>query len=81
MWDSLETLTPRRGFWFPGTGFQLVELGFCIPIVSGIQYSLNCISDSKAQNSRLHKQKFSRIPKTWFPCNTLGDKSDFVPLN
>ena len=35
----------------PDTGFQSlsVELGFWIPIVSGILDTLNCIPDSKAQ--------------------------------
>ena len=58
-----------------------MELEFWISIVSGIPDSLSCISDSKAQDSRLHKQNFSRIPKTWFwPCNTLREKSDFAQL-
>ena len=37
------------------TGFRIlssVELGFWIPIVSGIPESLSCIPDSKAQDSR-----------------------------
>ena len=33
------------------SGSQSVELGFCIPIVSGILDSLTCITDSKAQDS------------------------------
>ena len=51
-----------------GTGFQslLVELGYWIPIVSGILDSFSCIPDSKAQDSgstskvfwKFHKQKF-----------------------
>jgi len=35
-----------------------VELGFWIPIVRGIPDSLRCIPDSKAQDSRFHRQKF-----------------------
>ena len=35
-----------------------MELGLRIPIVSGILDSLNCILDSKAQDSELHKKNF-----------------------
>ena len=51
--DSLGLWIPRRGFRILGTGFQYlsVELGFWIPIVSGIP-------DSKAQDSGFHKLKF-----------------------
>ena len=35
-----------------------VELGFWIPIFSGIPDSLSCIPDSKAQDFRFHEQKF-----------------------
>ena len=44
----------------PGTDFQFlsVELGFWIPIVSGIPDSLSCIPDSKAQDFGFHKQNF-----------------------
>ena len=44
-WDS--------GFHAVYSGFQSwsVELGFWIPIVSGIPDSLGCIPDSKAQDS------------------------------
>ena len=38
-----------------------VELGFRIPIISGIPDSLSCIPDSKAQYSGFHKQKFPRF--------------------
>ena len=41
-----------------------VELGFWIPIVSGILDSLSCISDSKAQDSGFHISKF---PEFWIP--------------
>ena len=76
----------RWGFWilssgfrFPSTGFQSlpVELRFWITIVSGIPVSLNCIPDSEAQDSELHKQnvpgfripqaKNSRILESRFP--------------
>ena len=48
------------GLWILGTGFQYlsVKFGFRIQIVSGIRDSLNCISDSKAQDSGLHELKF-----------------------
>ena len=56
------------GFRIPGTGFQYlsVELGFWIPIVSGIPDSFSCIPDSKTQDSRFHRQNFPgfRIPQT-----------------
>ena len=53
----------------PGTGFQplSVELGFCIPMVSGIPDSYSCIPDSKAQDSRFHRQKFPGFRKSGFP--------------
>ena len=38
-----------------------VELGFLIPIVSGIQDALSLIPDPKAQDSRLHKDSGIRI--------------------
>ena len=41
-----------------------VELGFWIPIVSGILDSLNCIPDFKAQDSGFHIPKF---PEFWIP--------------
>ena len=46
----------------PGTGFQplSVELGFWIPVVSGIP-------DSNAQDSRFHRQKFLGFRKSGFP--------------
>ena len=37
--------------------FMSVEVRFGIPIVSWIPDSLICIPDSKAQDSRFHKQK------------------------
>ena len=71
------------GFHAVDSGFQLldsryfsVELGFRIRIVRGIPDSYTCIPDSKAQDSRFHKQKFprfrirnakiSRIPESGF---------------
>ena len=58
--DSLGFWISRCGFRIPGTEFQFlsVELEFWIPIVSGIPDSLSCIPDSKAQDSRFHRQKF-----------------------
>ena len=35
-----------------------MELGFRIPILSGIPDSFSCIPDSKVQDSRFHKQSF-----------------------
>ena len=51
--------TVDSGFqnWRPG----FLVIGFQIPIVSGISDSLNCIQDSKVQDSRFHKQKFPRF--------------------
>ena len=51
--DSLRFWILRRGsVQISGTGFQYlsVELGFRIPIVSGIPDSLSCSPDSKAQD-------------------------------
>ena len=50
----------RRGFQIPGYLFQSLslELGFWIPVVSGIPDSLSCIPDSKVQDLGFHKQKF-----------------------
>ena len=65
------------GFRIPGPGFQSlsVELGFRIPIASGIQDSLRCVPDSKAQDSGFHKHTFPGLRNpdslTW---------SDFVFL-
>ena len=51
--DSIEFWIPRRGFRIQGTGFQSlsVELGFRIPIVSGIPDSSSCIPHSKTHDS------------------------------
>ena len=56
------------GFHAVDSGFQLLdsrpfpaELWFWIWIVSGIPDSYTCIPDSKAQDSRFHKQKFPRF--------------------
>ena len=38
-----------------------MELGFLIPMVSGIQDALSLIPDPKAQDSRLHKDSGIRI--------------------
>ena len=57
--DCLGSWIPRRGFRIPGTGFRTlsVELGFRIPIVSGILDFLNFVPDSKSQDSGFHEQK------------------------
>ena len=80
--DSTGFWIPHRGFRILGTGFQSlsVELGFWIPIVSGIPDSLSRIPDSKAQDSGFHEQKFpgfrnpkaknSRISEFGFPYMT-----------
>ena len=49
----------------------LVELGFRIPVISGIPDSLRFITDSKAHDSRFHKSNF---PHSGFPYmgQTLG---------
>ena len=64
--DSLGFWIPRSGFQIPGTWFRslLVKFGFLIPIFSRVLYSVNCIPDSKAQDSRFHKKKF---PGFWNP--------------
>ena len=48
----------------PGTGFQSlsVEIGFWIPPVSGIPYSLSSIPDSKAQDAGISQSKYSLSP-------------------
>ena len=45
------------GFHTVDSGFQYLslELGFWIPVVSGILDSLSCIPDSKDQDSGFHK--------------------------
>ena len=77
--DSLGFWISHRGFRIPGSWFQYLslELGFWIPVVSGILDSLSCIPDSKDQDSGFHKQKFlgfwilqakiSQIPESGFP--------------
>ena len=64
--DRLGFWIPRCGFQIPGTGVQSlsVELGFWIPIVSGIPDSVSCIPDSKTRDSGFHKQNFPgfRVP-------------------
>ena len=65
--DSLGFWIPHCGFRIPGTGFWYlsVELGFWIPIVSGIPDSLSCIPDSKTWDSRFHEQNIPgfQIPR------------------
>ena len=50
--DSLRFWIPLRGFRIPGNRFRIslsVELGFWIPIVSGIADVLSWITDSTAK--------------------------------
>ena len=56
-------------YWMPDS--LLVELGFRIPVISGIPDSLRFITDSKAHDSRFHKSNF---PHSGFPYmgQTLG---------
>ena len=56
--------------WIPDSRYWIldslsVELGFQIPIVSGIPDSLSCFLDSKAQDSGLHKQIFPDFGFPW----------------
>ena len=66
--DSLGFWIPRPGFQIPGTWFWsfLVKFGFLIPIFSRVLYSLNCIPDSKAQDSGFRRKNF-RILESRFP--------------
>ena len=72
---------PRRGFWISGTVFQsfLEELGFWIPILSGIPDSLSCITYSKTQNSGFHKGKIYQIPD--FTSKNFLHSGDRIPLH
>ena len=72
--DSLGFWIPCRGLRIPDTGFQslTVELGFWIPIFSGIPDSMSCIPDSKANDIHIPQAKFTRIPdstgKNYWDC-------------
>ena len=46
------------GFHAVDSGSQVMDSGFRIPIISEIPDSLGSISNSKARDSRIHKQKF-----------------------
>ena len=61
--DSLRFWIPHRGFRIPGTEFQYlsVELGFWIPVVTGIPNSLSCNSGFQRTGFRMPQTKFSRI--------------------
>ena len=50
--ESLEFWISKSRYWIPDS--LTVELGFLIPIVSGIHDSLSSIPDSKDQDSRFH---------------------------
>ena len=61
--DILEFWIPRHGFRIPDSRYWnpdslSVELGFRIPIVSGIPDSSSCIPDSQAQDSGFHSKFF-----------------------
>ena len=70
--DSLGFWIPHCGFRIPGTLFQYlsVELGFWIPIVSGIPDFVSCIPDSKSKI----------LPDSGFPY-MWGERSDFSSLS
>ena len=59
-----------------------MELGFRIPILSGIPDSLSCIPDSNVHDSRFHKQSFPgfRIPQAKLPDSliTRGEGGGWV---
>ena len=67
--DSLGFWIPRGGFWILSTGFHTlsVELGFRIPVVSGIPNSLTCIQDStgKIPRFRIPRGKIFSDSLTW----------------
>ena len=50
------------GFQSPGSRFLSLELGFRIPVVTGIPDSLSCIADSEAQSSKAQTFGF-RVPE------------------
>ena len=56
--DSTQWIPDSR-YWIPDS--LSVELGFRIPIVSGIPDSFSCIPDSTAQDLKFHPQKFPRF--------------------
>ena len=45
-----------------------MKLGFRIPVVNGIPDSYSCFSDSKAQDSGFHEEKFPRFRNPWGDC-------------
>ena len=61
------------GFQSPGSRFLSLELGFRIPVVTGIPDSLSCIADSEAQGSGFQKHKLldSGFQKQKFPESTF----------
>ena len=74
--DSLGFWIQCHGFLIPGTEFQFlsVELGFWIPIVSGMLDSLFCIPESKPRIPDSTRQKFHgfRNPDSPFPWAVHG---------
>ena len=63
----LDSTSWDYGFQLLDSGSLSVEVGFWIPIVSGVPDSLTCIQDSIVQDSRFHKQTFHRFWNTEFP--------------
>ena len=68
----------NRGKTSPTREEPKEELGFRIPIVSGIPDSLSWILDSKVQDSGFHKNKFKeiRFQKEKFP---KDQNPDYLP--
>ena len=75
---------PRHGFRIAGTGFHSlsVELGFWIPIASGIPDSLSCIPDSTNKffsDFGFHAQNFSGFQNQDFLTRGELNVSFFLP--
>ena len=70
--DSTQWISDSR-YWIPDS-LQSVELGFWIPIASGIPNSLSWIPDSKAQVSEFPtSRKISRILESLHYLTSWGD--------
>ena len=57
-----------------------VELGFWIPILSGIPDSLTYILDSKARDSGFHKQNFPGFPLLQAKISQIPESGIRIPL-
>ena len=76
-WEGIQN---SLGFWIPCRGYRSLGIGFQIRSISGIPNSLNCIPDSKAQDSRRcgksfldsgsHKQKCPWFQILLYEANT-----------